>query len=195
MPIYSACSGLVLYFRFMIQRSLLIIGLVNLCAVTCLLVVFYGNRNSVVYVDSSKLLNNYNGMETARMEFQQKTKAWRANIDSLAKEIQNEITRFQKGKSGMTEREKELTQRLIQAKQRQYKEYELATTTQAKQESDKMTSEVVARVNAYLKKYGESKGYHIILAATEFGNVAYAQDGLDITDDVLEGLNAEYVGK
>jgi outer membrane protein len=58
-----------------------------------------------------------------------------------------------------------------------------------------MTSDVVTQVNAYLKKYGESKGYTVILAATEYGNLAYADDDLDITDEVLEGLNKEYSGK
>lgn len=57
-----------------------------------------------------------------------------------------------------------------------------------------MTGDVVTHVNAYLKKYGESKGYKIILAATEYGNLAYAEEGLDITDQVLEGLNKEFAG-
>ncbi|MEM8567076.1 MAG: OmpH family outer membrane protein, partial [Bacteroidota bacterium] len=58
-----------------------------------------------------------------------------------------------------------------------------------------MTSQVLEQINAYLKTYGEQNNYRIILAATEYGNVAYAADGLDITEEVLEGLNNEYAGQ
>lgn len=30
------------------------------------------------------------------------------------------------------------------------------------------------------------------MAATQFGNIVYAEEHTDITADVLEGLNAEY---
>jgi outer membrane protein len=58
-----------------------------------------------------------------------------------------------------------------------------------------MTGDVLTQINAYLKKYGKAKGYKIVMAATEYGNIAYADEGLDITADVLVGLNKEYAGK
>jgi outer membrane protein len=48
-------------------------------------------------------------------------------------------------------------------------------------------------VNEYVKRYGEKNGYTIILANTQIGNIAYAEDRIDITDEVLKGLNSEYV--
>ena len=66
---------------------------------------------------------------------------------------------------------------------------------QAQQEDSKTTGEVVSQMNAYLKTYGKSKGYKIIMAATEYGNIAYGEDGLDITEEVLKGLNDNYSGK
>lgn len=58
-----------------------------------------------------------------------------------------------------------------------------------------MTADVVNEVNAFLKEYGEEKGYTIIMAATEYGNIAYADEDLDITDEVLERLNKQYAGR
>ncbi|HEY9008587.1 MAG TPA: OmpH family outer membrane protein, partial [Ohtaekwangia sp.] len=84
---------------------------------------------------------------------------------------------------------------LIRSKQKQFADYQQAMNTQAQQEDAKMTQEVVTQINAYLKKYGEANGYKIILAATQYGNLAYADEGLDITDEVLAGLNKEYSGK
>ena len=179
----------------MIQRFLVGIGILNLLAIIVLSITMFTNNEKVVYVDSSRLLNNYKGMQAARAVYQQKANAWKANIDTLASEVQQQIFKYEKESPKMTAKERQLSQELIRNKQKQFSDYQQAMKTQAQQEDAKMTSDVVIQINAYLKKYGESKGYNVILAATEYGNLAYADEGLDITDAVLEGLNKEYSGK
>lgn len=154
-----------------------------------------GSSNKVVYVDSQKLVNGYQGMLDARKVYQQKATAWKANIDTLANEVQQQIFKYEKESSKMTQKERELSTELIRTKQKQLGEYQQAMNAQAQQEDSKMTTDVLVQVNAYLKKYGESNGYKIILAATEYGNLAYADEALDITEEVLNGLNKEYAGK
>jgi len=179
----------------MLLRLLLIIGILNLAGPIALSVTVYTKNQKVVYVDSSKLLNQYKGMEAARAAYQQKAGAWKANIDTLANEIQQQIFKYEKEGKSMTAKERQLSQELIRNKQKQFADYQQAMNTQAQQEDAKMTQEVVTQINAYLKKYGEAKGYKIILAATQYGNLAYADESLDITDEVLAGLNKEYGGK
>jgi outer membrane protein len=179
----------------MVQRFLVGIGILNLLAIITLSVIVFSNNQKVVYVDSSKLLNNYKGMQAARAAYQQKAGAWKSNVDTLAGEVQQLIFKYEKENSLMSAKERQLSQELIRNKQKQLADYQQAMNTQAQQEDARMTSDVVVQVNAYLKKYGESKGYTVILAATEYGNLAYADEGLDITDEVLEGLNKEYSGK
>ncbi|MBT1686914.1 OmpH family outer membrane protein [Dawidia soli] len=178
----------------MLQRILVGLGVLNLLFVIFLGVLFFQGQN-VVYVDSVKLMNGYKGMQDARAAYQQKAGAWKANIDTLASEVQKQIFTYEKESPRMSAKERQLSQELIRTKQKQFTDYQQAMNTQAQQEDSKMTGEVVTQVNAYLKKYGEANGYKIILAATEYGNIAYADEGLDITEKVLEGLNNEYVGK
>lgn len=146
-------------------------------------------------MDSQKLINGYQGMLDARKVYQQKAASWKANIDTLTAEVQRQIMDYEQGVSKMTVKERELSQELIKTKQKQLYEYQQAMNSQAQQEDSKMTSEVLTQVNTYLKTYGEQHGYTIILAATEYGNLAYADEKLDITEEVLEGLNNQYAGK
>jgi len=95
----------------------------------------------------------------------------------------------------MTKKEKELSQELIRTKQKQLMDYQRAMNEKAAQEDNTMTGQVLEQVNAYVKKYGEDKGYQIIMAATDYGNVAYADESLNVTDEVLEGLNKLYTGQ
>jgi outer membrane protein len=156
---------------------------------------FFFKSGKIVYVDSNKLINGYQGMLDARKIYQQKATAWKANVDTLASEVQQQIFKYEKESPKMTAKERSLSQELLRTKQSQLTQYQQAMNAQAQQEDSKMTSDVLTQVNAYLKKYGEQKGYTIILAATEYGNLAYADNALDITEEVLAGLNKEYAGQ
>jgi outer membrane protein len=179
----------------MLQRISLGIGVISLLAIISLSVYVFSTPQKLVYVDSAKLVNEYEGMKTARAAYQQKATSWKANIDTLTAEVQKQIFAYEKEVSKMTAKEKQLSQELIRTKQKQLMDYQQAMNTQAQQEDQKMTGDVLTQINAYLKKYGKAKGYKIVMAATEYGNIAYADEGLDITADVLVGLNKEYAGK
>lgn len=179
----------------MIQRFLIGIGALNLLAVIFLSAHIFFFQEKIVYVDSAKLLDNYKGMQHARAVYQQKAATWKANVDTLTVALQKQIFHYEKSNASLSAGERKLTQELIRTKQKQLYDYQQATDTQAQQEDAKMTSEVVALVNTYIRKYGQDHGYKIILAATQYGNLAYAEDQLDITNEVLEGLNTEYEGQ
>ncbi|MBL7846163.1 MAG: OmpH family outer membrane protein [Cyclobacteriaceae bacterium] len=177
------------------NKFLLTLGLLNLLGLIVLGSFYLSNRQELVYVDSARLVNGYQGMIDARKNYQKKTVQWKANIDTLTVEVQRAIMDYEKGSSKMTVREKKLSEELIRAKQGQLMQYQQAMKAQAQQEDSKMTSEVLTQVNAYIRKYGMAHGYTIILAATEYGNIAYANEALDITSIILEGLNKEYKGQ
>jgi outer membrane protein len=149
----------------------------------------------LVYVDSNRLLNEYKGMQDARIAYEKKASAWKANIDTLTSEVQQHIFKYERERNKMTLKERQLSEELIRTKQKQLIDYQKAMNSQAQQEDDRIMAEVVGEINSYLKKYGKSNGYEIVLGANEYGTIAYADDGLDITTEVLEGLNSQYFGK
>ncbi|MFM9841171.1 MAG: OmpH family outer membrane protein [Cyclobacteriaceae bacterium] len=166
-----------------------------LVAVSILYALRFTDTQKTVYVDSNKLVNGFKGMQEAKKVYQQKATQWKANVDTLTSELQGSIMKYEKEVGKMTAKEKALTQELLRSKQKQLGEFQQAMTTKAQQEDGQMTTQVITQINAYLKKYGKKKGYRIIFAATDYGNIAYAEDDMDITEEVLEGLNAEYQGK
>ena len=119
---------------------------------------------------------------------------WQSNVDTLEAELWAEQQKFEQEEEQMTVKERKLSQKLLLTKRQQLSDYLKAIQEKAKQEDSKMTTQVVEQVNTYLKDYGQKKGYRIIIAATEFGNLAYAEEGLDITEEVLKGLNKTYAG-
>lgn len=147
--------------------------------------------DSIVYVDAGKLVNGYRGMQSARQEFELKAGVWKANLDTLKLELEGKMKEYERTEKKLSAKEKQLTEELIRAKQEQFVNYQNVITEKIRKEDQELTSKVLGKVNDYIKHYGEEKGYSIIMAATQYGNIVYAEKGTDITDEVLEGLNRE----
>lgn len=43
-----------------------------------------------------------------------------------------------------------------------------------------------------MKEYNKEKGFSIVLSTQLGGNVLYAEDGFDITKEIVDRLNANY---
>jgi outer membrane protein len=145
----------------------------------------------IAYVDSQKLMTGYKAMVEARKEFDAKQKTWNSNVDSLTQDVQNAITQYNKSAVQGTPKEKQLAQELIKGKQKQLYEYQAAIRQNAAQEEQRLTQGVLTTVNAFLMRYGKKHDYKLILIAAN-GNIAYADDDMDITDKIVEALNKEY---
>jgi outer membrane protein len=144
---------------------------------------------SIVYVDAVKLMNGYTGMQQARKDYEAKTGIWQANVDSLKLELSNSIQEYQTKQQKLPVKEKALMEELLRTKQEQFMNYQQAVADKIQKEDQELTTKVLGKVNDYIKKYGEENDYEIIMAATQYGNIVYAQQGKDITDEILEGLN------
>jgi outer membrane protein len=149
----------------------------NIFLAFSLMIISSCHKDGVKYINPNKLLQGYHGAVAQHELFQAKTRDWQLRVDSLGTELQA------LGKAPAATRA---------AKEQQLLRYREAIEQQAQRENQRLTQAVLAEINAYIKQYGKEKGYTFILGATESGNIVYAADGTDITEEVLKGLNAQY---
>lgn len=138
---------------------------------------------AIVYVDALKLMSQYAGMKEAQANLAKRTAEYTANLDTLRSEVRTLLN----GSAGH-----KADKAVLEAKQQTLMNYEQAVAQKYKEENEKISAELLSKVNTFIKRYGEKQGYTIIMAATHYGNIAYGDKSLDITDQVLSGLNAEY---
>lgn len=148
------------------------------------------NQYRIGYVDSSKLLSEYNAMKDARKAFESKELIWKNNIDSLTREIQTLISDYNleisAGRSGNSYKSR------IGDKQKELQNYQIAVSRNASEEETKLTQDVLKTINIFIEKFGKQNRYDIIHVAVN-GNIAYANSSLDLTDEIIEALNTSYI--
>lgn len=157
------------------------------------LAIYFAKSNSeLVYVDVNKLIEGYSRTKVAKAEFEKKATTMKGNIDSLVTNWQKELQGYEKERASLSPKELQLKQELLSNKQQQINGYQEAIQKQIEEEDKKTTQTVINDINDYIKEFGKRKGYKIIFGASGGGNIMYADESSDLTEEVLKGLNAEY---
>lgn len=179
----------------MFREILILLNTAILLAVAGIYYLHFERQLNVAYVDALHLIDNYAGINAARENYRKQSAVWLANIDSMTREAEQALKDHKQNGSSMSSRERKVSEEVVQMKRTQLMDYQKAIQEKAAQANDEMTRQAIESINAYLKEYGAKKGYDIILTATEYGNIAFAADSMNITDDVLQGLNQQYAGQ
>lgn len=146
----------------------------------------------VAYINSDSVLTNYEYLKIQRTQLEAKTQKMDQEYRNRAIGLQNEIAAYQRNVSSMTLGQVKATEEDLGKKQQNLQMYQQTLQQQLMDEETKLNQELYNRVTAYLKKYGTEKGLQIVLKRDPTSDVLWATDILDISQDVIKGLNDEY---
>ncbi|OUJ73046.1 OmpH family outer membrane protein [Hymenobacter crusticola] len=152
-------------------------------------------HGKIAYVESTKMLDGYKGMQDARRNFETKAKGWERQNRNLVGGFQSAVQKYQQQAASLTPEQRAATEQRLQAQQAEVGQQQQKLQQQAAEEEAKVTQQVLERVNKLVEQYGKDNGYEMILIAAPSGTIAYGRKDLDITPQVLKHLNASYSKK
>ncbi|MBZ9786919.1 OmpH family outer membrane protein [Psychroflexus sp. CAK57W] len=148
------------------------------------------SQDKTAYVDNTVLIQDYYKMKTTEARFEKKSQALSDELDSVAGEFQKEVQEYQEGMNRMSAKQKEEKQSELMQKQQMLQQQQQRKSQMLRQESDQAIDSLISEVKDFVGDYGKEKGYSYIFGSNESANIMYAKEGLDITEDILEKLNA-----
>jgi outer membrane protein len=162
-------------------------------ALIALFILHFTNRPPrLAYVDSSRLLHDYQGMIDARSTYNLHKQEWQRNLDTLRAETARGFADYQRNRATLTPALQQDTETRLRILRQQYVDYQSAIQTKDGEEQQHLTQQVLDSSNAFLRRYGARNNYDMILLTAEGDNLAYAKSGLDVTVPILKELNAKY---
>ncbi len=149
----------------------------------------------IVYVNTDTLLTHYEFFKSSKSSMEAKSKKLEGEIANRTRSLENEyLAAQQKAQSGsLTQEQMMRLEQEFMKKQQDFVQYRDSQARKLMEEEQKINEELNKNISAFLKDYGQDKGYQVVLGYT-LGNssVLFGSNNLDITKDVLEGLNREY---
>ncbi|HBH47054.1 MAG TPA: hypothetical protein DDX98_00345 [Bacteroidales bacterium] len=195
------------------KKSSLIINVVLVVAVAVLYVLHFVNPSpkadsseagmevssalptgGIVYIDIDSVISNYNMSADVTADLQNTLNTKEAQLQSKQRSFERNYTDFQNkiNKGLVTRSEAAEIEQSLQFEQQtlmqlqQQMQYELAEQEAVAQRK------VLNSIMEYLKSLENEQEYQFVLGTSFGGSVLYANDNLNITKNVIKGLNAEY---
>lgn len=151
-------------------------------------------EGGIVYLDIDSVLKNYDMYADISAELESKLKTKDAELKSKQRTFEKSVADFQNkiSKGLVTRTEAASIEQNLQVEQQtllqlqQQMQYELAEEEQVSQRK------VLNAIMEYLKTLEDEQQFQFVLGNSFGGNILYANSDLNITNVVIEGLNAEY---
>lgn len=196
------------------KKANLIINIVLIIAVAALFVLHFtgsgkssptpaaGNgspaasRGDIVYINLDTLVNQYDMYNDLRSELQGKFSAIENDLNKQGRALQNDIQSFQEKmqKGLLTRSQAESMNNDLAQRDQDLRNLTLQKQTEIQEEETVMYNKVMDAITSFVASYNKDRQYSLILTTTAATTtVINGNSALDITQEILDGLNAEYI--
>lgn len=147
----------------------------------------------IAYVDIDTLESNYDYFKTKKAEFEVRQKNIDAELEKMASSLENDYVGLQKqaqaGTLSQTDGEAAQKKLLQRQQELELKRQNLGAKFLKDQEA--FNKEIHDNLHNYIEKYNVEMGYDYILSYSKDGSILFANKELDITQEIIEGMNKD----
>ena len=147
---------------------------------------------SIVFLNSDSLLDNYTYLNDKKEGLEARHKKITAELQAEGARLQSDAESYRQHGAMMTEDQRQKTEEQLVMRQQQLVQKEKTLMTKLDEEQEAINEQLFKNLSGYLKEYNKDKNYQFILGYQKGGGILLANDSLDITQSVLEGLNKKY---
>ncbi len=196
------------------KKSSLILNVILLIAVVVLYVLYFTGKSSsgeavqpvagitetgvsersIVYVNMDTLLANYDMFADLQDRLQKKQQDSESKLNARGQKWQTKVNEFQSNlqKGLITRSEAQKIQNQLQQEQQEIMQMKDDLANSLMEEQQVGSRKVIFSIVDFLDGYSQEHHYRYVLSTTVGGAVLYGDKQLDVTQEVLEGLNEKY---
>lgn len=153
-------------------------------------------EKKIGFVDTGEIINEYQEKKDIETKFQSKDEKFKKKADSISNAFQLEVQNTQMTARSSTQQKAQELMQGLQQKQQFLQQQMQAEQQELTQEFQTEIDTLISKVKKFVKDYGKDNGYTYILGTSEAAaSVLYGAEENDLTQTVLDALNAEYKKK
>ncbi|HEY0654870.1 MAG TPA: OmpH family outer membrane protein [Chryseosolibacter sp.] len=146
----------------------------------------------IAYINADTVLKYYDYLKVNQEQLEAKTQKMDADFRNRAQGLQNEINAYQRSVNSMTIGQVKATEENLAKKQQNLQLYQQTLQQQLMQDEANLRKQLYDRITAFLKTYSAEKGLQVVLKYDPSSDMLYGGNALDISQDVIKGLNDSY---
>jgi outer membrane protein len=146
----------------------------------------------IAYINSDTVLKYYDYFNINRQKLEEKGKKMDQEFRNRAQSLQNDINAYQRNLGSMTIGQAKTVEEDLGKRQQNLQLYQRSLEQEIMNEQSKMNEDLYRKITSFLKIYGQQKGLDAVLKYDPTSDLLYGGEALDITKDVISGLNESY---
>ncbi len=146
----------------------------------------------VAYINADTVLKYYDYFKVNRERLESKGKRLEQDLRTRAESLQRDVESYQRNISNLTIGQAKAIEEDLGKKQQNLRMYQESLSQELMVEESKMNQELYSKVTTFLKKFGQERGLQVVLKFDPSSDLLYGGDSLDITREVIDGLNIDY---
>lgn len=150
----------------------------------------------IAYINADSLSEHYEYFKDIKVKLEGKIKKAQEDLQSKGQAFQREVADYQQKASTMSASDRQATEERLARKQDELGRLDQNASASLAQDEATEFNNVYNSITEYLKKHSEEEGYSLVLTYSQSNpTVLYADSKLEITKEVIEALNKEYLKK
>lgn len=159
-------------------------------------VVNTSNSLKIAYVDIDSFEANYDYLKAKRADFEKRQTAAESELQRSAQQYQSTLQSLQQKAQTMTEAEGKAAEKQLMQMQQSLQLREQSLSEEIGKEKESFNKQLQNDLDSFLADYNKDKGYAYILSYSKAINmILYADKDMDITRDVIKGMNERAANK
>lgn len=153
--------------------------------------------NTIAYIEIDTLMNQYQFCKDNMLRITQKSESYKRQLNNKSQALQRAAEEFQqKIQQGKftSQQQAEQAQASLQKMQIDLQKMQEKLSEQFDKEQQQYNNQLRDSIKNFLKEYNKDKRYTMIISKAG-DNILMADPSLDITKDVINGLNKRYKKK
>ena len=152
-------------------------------------------KGDIVYIDLDRILMEYDMANDLRSVVETKVQNIQAEVTRRGKKLENDVMSFQEkiDKGLMTRSVAESQSQKLQQQELEFNNYAAQKQQEIQEEQVVMMNQLGDAIQTFLDNYNKEKQYAMIITNSGGAPVITADPALDITEDVIAGLNEQYI--
>ena len=146
----------------------------------------------IAYIKSDTVLKYYDYFKEQQDIFDAKRKRLEQDMQNRGQSLQNDINAYQRNVGNLTIGQAKAVEEDLAKKQQNFRLYQQSVEQEVVNDQARVQGELYGKITTFLKKYAEGTELQVVMKFDQASDVLFGGPGIDISQDVIKGLNAEY---
>jgi outer membrane protein len=149
----------------------------------------------IAFFYGDSINENYDFLQEANDELDQEEKTIQERLERKMRKAEQRAAELQQQAPTMTQMQMQEAQLELQNLDLEYQRFQEKLTSDFRKREIELRDEYIQRVDSFLDEYNLEHNYDFILNYQRGGNLIWANDAYDITQEVIDGLNKAYAAE